>query len=196
MPHLNVPQADESLVEIDAGGIKEAKIEPEEEVKAPFTWPGQKPAEPEPEVVAEAEGPEEIEEEIAEEIAAEEEVEVEAETETDAETEAAVEEEERELRHPRHLKPNQSELDNSDFSLLIVKGGTSGGVEPADVIELVTSKSDLTGSDVRRVRVLSKFTLLQVPTDKAADVAGAIDGASLRGSSVAADAVLPKVGNN
>ncbi|MGH2959384.1 MAG: DbpA RNA binding domain-containing protein, partial [Solirubrobacterales bacterium] len=94
-----------------------------------------------------------------------------------------------ELRHPRHIKPNQTELDG-DFSLLIVNGGTSRGVEPADVIELVTTKSDLTGSDVRRVRVLSRYTLMQVPSDKAASVAGAIDGAQLRGETVAADAVV------
>jgi ATP-dependent RNA helicase DeaD len=103
--------------------------------------------------------------------------------------EAAPEPAERELRRPRHVKPDQSELDG-DFSLLIVNGGTKSGVEPADVIELVTGKGDLTGSDVRRVRVLSRYTLLQVPSDKAAGVAGAIDGAELRGVRVAADAVL------
>lgn len=192
------PAATENLVEIDAGGVKEPEAEvapgPESEPEVvvaatPFTWPGAKAAEPEPEpeVLAEPEIAVEIEEEAEAEAAAEEEL------------EAAVVEEETELRRPRHVKPNQKELENGDFSLLIVKGGTSGGVEPADVIELVTSNSDLTGNDVRRVRVLSRFTLLQVPTDKAADVAGAIDGASLRGSSVTADAVLPKAiveGNN
>ncbi len=121
----------------------------------------------------------------------------EAVTEAEAEPEAAepeeaepkAEEAPAELRHPRHIKPNQTELDG-DFSLLIVNGGTTRGVEPADVIELVTSKSDLTGSDVRRVRVLSRYTLMQVPSDKAASVAGAIDGAQLRGETVAADAVV------
>ncbi|MBJ7459183.1 MAG: DbpA RNA binding domain-containing protein [Thermoleophilaceae bacterium] len=119
---------------------------------------------------------------------AEPEPEPEAEPEPEPEPEAEVER--GELRHPRHLKPNQIELDGDDFSLLIVNGGTSRGVEPADVIELVTSKSDLTGSDIRRVRVLSRYTLMQVPSDKAASVAGAIDGAQLRGQTVAADAVV------
>lgn len=94
-----------------------------------------------------------------------------------------------ELRRPRHLKPNQEDLEG-DFSLLIVSGGTKDGVEPADVIELVTSKSDLTGNDVRRVRVLSRFTLMRVPSESVVSVAGAIDGAKLRGNAVKADAVV------
>ena len=57
-------------------------------------------------------------------------------------------------------------------------------------LTLVTSKSDLTGSDVRRVRVLSRYTLMQVPSEKATTVAGAIEGAQLRGQRVAADAVV------
>jgi ATP-dependent RNA helicase DeaD len=93
-----------------------------------------------------------------------------------------------ELRRPRHVKPDQAELDG-DFSLLIVGGGTKAGIEPADVIELVTSKGNLTGSDVRRVRVLSRYTLMQVPSEKAASVAGAISGAKLRGTTVSAEAV-------
>jgi ATP-dependent RNA helicase DeaD len=190
------PQASENLVEIDAGGVAKSDEAEAEEPEAeepeaeaaeaveeeapsePFRWPGS--PEPEAEEKPEAEAEPEAEEPEAE---------AEAEIEEAAEEEPAKEPEERELRRPRHVKPNQHELEG-DFSLLIVKGGASRGVEPADVIELVTSKSDLTGNDVRRVRVLSRFTLLRVPTDKAADVAGAIDGASLRGDAVTADAVV------
>lgn len=111
--------------------------------------------------------------------------------EADAEEAAdAVPAEPAELRRPRHVKPDQGEELDGNFSLLIVNGGSKRGVEPADVIELVTSKGSLTGSDVRRVRVLSRYTLMQVPTDKAADVAGAISGSQLRGEKVAAEAVL------
>lgn len=103
--------------------------------------------------------------------------------------ESAPEPEKSELRHPRHIKPNQHELDG-DFSLVIVSGGAAAGVEPADVIELVTANSDLTGNDIRRVRVLSRYSLMRVPSDKAADVAGAISGSQLRGSEVSAEAVV------
>ncbi|MGK2878292.1 MAG: DEAD/DEAH box helicase [Solirubrobacterales bacterium] len=161
-PEAEAEAAVDEVAEESAGVIPDPSAE--EAKPAPFSW-GPPPARPEEEPT-------------------------EDEPETEPEPEAAsVESEPGELRHPRHIKPNQVELDG-DFSLLIVNGGTSRGVEPADVIELVTSKSDLTGSDVRRVRVLSRYTLMQVPSDKAASVAGAIDGAQLRGETVAADAVV------
>ena len=149
--------------------------QPADKPKAEFSWGP--PAGKTEETVTEAEPAEEAAAEPAAETA-----------ESEPEPEPAPKEP-GELRRPRHTKPDQSELDD-DFSLLIVNGGTSGGVEPADVIELVTSKSDLTGSDVRRVRVLSRYTLMQVPSEKATTVAGAIEGAQLRGQRVAADAVV------
>lgn len=113
----------------------------------------------------------------------------EAESPAEATVEETPETEDRELRHPRHTKPDQAELDG-DFTPVIVSGGSARGVEPADVIELVASKSDLTGSDIRRVRVLSRFTVFHVPSSQATDVAGAISGAKLRGKTVAADAIV------
>ncbi|MFY9469697.1 MAG: DbpA RNA binding domain-containing protein, partial [Solirubrobacterales bacterium] len=97
---------------------------------------------------------------------------------------------EREFRRPRHVKPSQTELDDGDFSLLIVGAGASRGVEPADMIELITAKGGLPGSDVRRVRVLSRLTLAQIPSVRAGEVAAAIDGTEIRGREVAAEAVV------
>ena len=63
-----------------------------------------------------------------------------------------------------------------------------GGIRPADVIELIRSSAGLSGQEVRRVRVLARFTLARVPVEKATDVAKAIDGGSLRGLQVRAEA--------
>lgn len=156
---------------------------------APFSWGPSPTKAEEPEVVedsvAEVEAVEEAEATVEEPMAEES---TEEPTEEPVE-EAVAEVEQKELRHPRHVKPNQAELDG-DFTAVIVSGGSSRGVEPADVIELVTAKSDLTGNDIRRVRVLSRFTVFHVPSAQAADVAGAITGEQLRGRPVAADAVL------
>lgn len=172
------PPTADAETESSAGVVADPSAE--EDKPAPFSW-GPPAAKTEEAVTAEVSEPEPEPEPEAE-------VEPEAEIESEPKAEAAPAES-GELRHPRHIKPNQTELDG-DFSLLIVNGGTTRGVEPADVIELVTSNSDLTGNDVRRVRVLSRYTLMQVPSDKAASVAGAIDGAQLRGETVAADAVV------
>lgn len=189
-----VPEAAEVEAIVEEADSASAGVIPdrstEEPKPAPFTW-GAAPAKEEVEVPGEEVVAEvaEVEETVVEETAAEEAPVVEEVAEETVAEEAPEPEPEPELRRPRHVKPDQKELDG-DFSLLIVNGGASSGVEPADVIELVTSKSDLTGSDVRRVRVLSRYTLMQVPTAKASSVAGAIDGADLRGAKVAADAVV------
>ncbi|MBK5229617.1 MAG: DbpA RNA binding domain-containing protein, partial [Thermoleophilia bacterium] len=94
-----------------------------------------------------------------------------------------------ELRRPRHIKPAQENVnDDGEYSLLIVGAGAAAGVEPADVIELIRSSAGLSGQEVRRVRVLARFTLVRVPVEKATDVAKAIDGGSLRGQQVRAEA--------
>jgi ATP-dependent RNA helicase DeaD len=94
------------------------------------------------------------------------------------------------LRRPRHIKPAQENVnDDGEYSLLIVGAGAGAGVEPADVIELIRSSAGLSGQEVRRVRVLARFTLVRVPVEKASDVAKAIDGESLRGRTVRAEAV-------
>ncbi len=173
-PTADEPAEAEPVAEAEptAGVIPDRSAD--EEPKTEFSWGAPEPAAEEP---------------AAEATEAEAKAEAEPDPEPAAEPDAPAAEPE--LRRPRHTKPDQKELDG-DFSLLILKGGASSGVEPADAIELVTSKSDLTGSDVRRVRVLSRYTLMRVPSDKAGSVAGAIEGAELRGNTVAADAVTDR----
>ncbi|HEV7918510.1 MAG TPA: DEAD/DEAH box helicase [Solirubrobacterales bacterium] len=118
---------------------------------------------------------------------------VDADTDDDNDDETAPDEAqdaEPELRHPRHVKPTQDRLDDENFSLLIVNSGTNAGVEPADVIEMIAKAGDLHGDDIRRVRVLQRFTLAQVPSDAAERTATALDGAKLRGTAITADAVI------
>ncbi|MBI5310460.1 MAG: DEAD/DEAH box helicase [Actinobacteria bacterium] len=129
----------------------------------------------------------EAESEAEQETEAEPEPDGEAEAEPNAEADA--EEKLPEPRHPRHLKPDQLDVnDESEYGLLIVGAGAARGVEPADVIELITSRAGLAGNEVRRVRVLARFTLARVPLAKAHSVAGAVDGSQLRGESVTAEA--------
>lgn len=95
-----------------------------------------------------------------------------------------------ELRHPRHIKPTQENVnDENEYSLLIVGAGAAQGVEPADVIELIRGAAGLSGDQVRRIRVLARFTLVHVPVNEAQQVARAISGRPLRGVPIAAESV-------
>src|SRR5918997_2225208 len=63
----------------------------------------------------------------------------------------------------RHTKPHAAEQDNGRFVTLIAAGGRAAGVEVADLVHTVTSATGLDGEAVRDVRVLERFSLLDVP---------------------------------
>ena len=54
---------------------------------------------------------------------------------------------------------------------LIIQAGKSGGVEPKDVVEAIVDQTHLENDDVRNVRVLERFTLVEVPEARASEVA-------------------------
>jgi ATP-dependent RNA helicase DeaD len=64
----------------------------------------------------------------------------------------------------RHTKPRQSP-DGADgrFVTLIAAGGRADGFEVADLVHAVTGATGLDGEAVRDVRVLERFSLLDVP---------------------------------
>jgi ATP-dependent RNA helicase DeaD len=65
----------------------------------------------------------------------------------------------------RHTKPRAKPDDASRFVTLIASGGRADGFEVADLVHAVTSPTGLDGEAVRDVRVLERFSLLDVPAD-------------------------------
>ena len=72
---------------------------------------------------------------------------------------------ERETRRPRHTKPHQRE--GVPYSKLVVGAGRQQGIEPADVVRAVVDNTHLENADVRNVRVLERFSFVEVPADRA-----------------------------
>jgi ATP-dependent RNA helicase DeaD len=87
---------------------------------------------------------------------------------------------ERETRRPRHTKPNPR--DGVPYTKLIVGAGSRDGVEPADVVSAVVDHTHLENDDVRNVKVLERFSFVEVPADRAQDVAEAVSGKEARGT--------------
>jgi len=77
---------------------------------------------------------------------------------------------EREARRPRHTKPRNGTA--GPRVKLIIKAGRAAGVEPKDVVEAIVDQTHLENDDVRNVRVLERFTLVEVPEARASEVAG------------------------
>ncbi len=90
------------------------------------------------------------------------------------------EEEPRETRRPRHTKPH--ERDGTPYVKLFVGAGKRQGIEPADVVGAVVDNTHLENDDVRNVRVLERFSFVQVPESRAPEVVEKMNGKRVRGT--------------
>jgi ATP-dependent RNA helicase DeaD len=85
----------------------------------------------------------------------------------------------RQARRPRHTKPHAR--DGVPYSKLILGAGRRDGIEPADIVSAVVDHTHLENDDVRNVKVLERFAFVDVPADRAAQVAEAVSGNQVRG---------------
>jgi hypothetical protein len=68
------------------------------------------------------------------------------------------------------------------YAKLIVGAGRRDGIEPADVVSAVVDHTHLENDDVRNVKVLERFSFVEVPADRAEHVAEAVSGKQARGA--------------
>src|SRR5829696_2580159 len=87
---------------------------------------------------------------------------------------------ERETRRPRHTKPHPR--DGVPYAKLIVSAGRRDGIEPKDIVSAVVDNTHLENDDVRNVKVLERFSFVEVPADRAEQVAEAVSGKQARGA--------------
>ena len=85
----------------------------------------------------------------------------------------------RETRRPRHTKPRRG-MDGGTAKIFM-GAGRKQGFEPADVVGAIVDHSHLDGEDVRNVRVLERFSFVEVPADRAQEVAEKVTGNDVRG---------------
>jgi ATP-dependent RNA helicase DeaD len=86
----------------------------------------------------------------------------------------------REVRRPRHTKPHSR--DGVPYAKLVVGAGRQEGIEPADVVGAVVDNTHLENDDVRNVRVLERFSFVEVPAARAEEVAIKVSGQRVRGT--------------
>ena len=91
----------------------------------------------------------------------------------------AEEREERQVRRPRHTKPRRT--GDGRRAKLVLAAGLKQGLEPADVVGAIVDHSHLEGEDITNVRVLERFSFVEVPAERAGEVASTVSGKSIRG---------------
>jgi ATP-dependent RNA helicase DeaD len=87
--------------------------------------------------------------------------------------------EEKQPRRPRHTKPRREVVEPR--TKLVVAAGRARGLEPADVVAAIVDNSHLDGEDVSNVRVLERFSFVEVPGERAGEVVEKVNGQSVRG---------------
>jgi ATP-dependent RNA helicase DeaD len=65
---------------------------------------------------------------------------------------------------------------------LVVGAGRRDGIEPADVVGAVVDNTHLENDDVRNVRVLERFSFVEVPKERAGEVVDKLSGKRARGT--------------
>jgi ATP-dependent RNA helicase DeaD len=81
----------------------------------------------------------------------------------------------------RHSKPRVSGDGVGPTRRLIVSGGRAAGLEPSDIVHAITAATHLDGEAVRNVRVLERFSLVEVPEAEAHRVVDMTRGSEVRG---------------
>ncbi len=92
---------------------------------------------------------------------------------------AADEDEPRPPRRRRHSKPRRD--DDDERAKIFLGAGRKQGFRPADVVGAIVDNSHLDGEDVRNVRVLERFSFLEVPAERAGEVVDKVSGNEVRG---------------
>jgi ATP-dependent RNA helicase DeaD len=125
------------------------------------------PAPPEPEVAPQPEA--EIVAEVSEESA-----------DSAAAADVSPRRERSQVRRPRHTKPRRA-IEGVPRTTLVFAAGRVQGLDPADLVGAVVEGSGLDGEDVTAVRVLERFSLAEVPADRAEEVVRKVAGSDVRG---------------
>ena len=84
----------------------------------------------------------------------------------------------------RHSKPHVSANGDGPARKLIVSGGRAAGIEPSDIIHAITAATGLDGEAVRNVRILERFSFVEVPERDVARIVESVSGTEVRGHEI------------
>jgi ATP-dependent RNA helicase DeaD len=86
-----------------------------------------------------------------------------------------------EARPRRHSKPQIAHNGAEPLVKLVVRGGQAEGIEVADIVAAITGPAGLDGEAVHNVRVLQRFSFVEVPATEVDRVLSTVNGTAVRG---------------
>jgi ATP-dependent RNA helicase DeaD len=91
-------------------------------------------------------------------------------------------------RPHRHDKPHVRRNGREPHRKVIVGAGRAAGLEVADLVTAVTRATGLDGEAVRNVRVLERFSFLEVPASDVSEVIERVNGTEVNGTRLTLEA--------
>ncbi|HZU39498.1 MAG TPA: DEAD/DEAH box helicase [Solirubrobacteraceae bacterium] len=89
----------------------------------------------------------------------------------------------------RHSKPHLSPTGDGPARRLVLSVGRAQDVEPGDIVHAITAATGLDGEAVRNIRMLERFTFVEVPEREAERVVAELNGRELGGQPVSLEPV-------
>jgi ATP-dependent RNA helicase DeaD len=73
---------------------------------------------------------------------------------------------------------------DSDFVRIFVGAGREAGIRPADLVGAITGEAGISSRELGAIEIAERFSLVEVPHDRADDIVAAMKAATLRGQRV------------
>ncbi len=73
---------------------------------------------------------------------------------------------------------------NEDAARLFIGAGSVDGLRPGDLVGAIANEAGLSGNEIGPIQILERFSLVDVPADRALDVIAALRNTSIRGRRV------------
>ena len=77
--------------------------------------------------------------------------------------------------------PTAAAAGDRAMTRLFIGAGRDAGIRPQDLVGAIAGESALTGRDIGAIEITERFSLVEVPEDKAEEVIRGLRGATLRG---------------
>jgi ATP-dependent RNA helicase DeaD len=84
-------------------------------------------------------------------------------------------------RGPRRVR---TRVEDGAFVRIFVGAGREAGIRPADLVGAITGESGISSSQLGAIEIADRFSLVEVPEDRADEIVAAMNAATLRGKRV------------
>jgi ATP-dependent RNA helicase DeaD len=84
----------------------------------------------------------------------------------------------------RDAKPPRAPRDGGDLTRIFIGAGRQAGIRPGDLVGAIANEAGIAARELGAIQIAERFSLVEVPPDRADDIVAAMRKAKLRGQKV------------